>query len=193
MRAVDAGSEALFTAVAATAAALTGLLFVALSVTPHQSTPDRPVVVQEVRAAAAILAFTNALAVSLFGLVPGNNPGYAAVTTSVIGLLFTAAGTRSIVATPETTRRHITRQIGFVVLLAAIFVGELWGGVRLLRNAHAAGATTLVGNLLVALLLVGIARAWELVGDRDTGVVSSLRVLAGRGEARPAGGGAHGN
>jgi hypothetical protein len=29
------------------------------------------------------------------------------------------------------------------------------------------------------LLLIGIARAWELVGDRDTGIITSIAVLAG--------------
>jgi hypothetical protein len=33
---------------------------------------------------------------------------------------------------------------------------------------------------MVSSLLVGIARAWELVGNRDTGIRASLAVLAGR-------------
>ena len=33
--------------------------------------------------------------------------------------------------------------------------------------------------LLVALLIIGIARAWELVGDRDTGIIASIAVLSG--------------
>ena len=56
----------LFAAIAGCAAALTGLLFVAMSVAPAA----RRGVIQQVRAAAALLAFTNALTVSVFGLVP---------------------------------------------------------------------------------------------------------------------------
>ena len=63
-------------AIADCAAALTGLLLVAMTVARRHSPADRPVVIEQVRAAASILAFTNALAVSLFGLVPGNNIGY---------------------------------------------------------------------------------------------------------------------
>jgi hypothetical protein len=81
----------LFAAVAATAGSLTGLLFVALSVTGRARAAG-PSAIQQVRAAAALLAFTNAMAVSLFSLVPGTNPGYPAVVLGVIGLLFTAAG-----------------------------------------------------------------------------------------------------
>jgi hypothetical protein len=38
----------------------------------------------------------------------------------------------------------------------------------------------LIGYALVTSLLVGIARAWELVGGVDTGIIASLVVLAGR-------------
>ena len=40
-------------------------------------------------------------------------------------------------------------------------------------------AAGLVSNLLVALLIIGIVRAWELVGDRETGIIASIAVLAG--------------
>ncbi|QMU77782.1 hypothetical protein GXW83_20895 [Streptacidiphilus sp. PB12-B1b] len=175
----------LFTAVSSCAAALTGLLFVAMSVAPSQGTPERPAIVQQVRAGAAILCFTNALSVSLFGLVPGNNLGYAAVPLSVIGLFFTAAGARSIVANPPAQRKHKRRQISFIVLLLCLFGSELLGGIRLLVHRHNNGAAELVGNLLVAMLLIGIARAWEMVGDRETGILASIAVLAGRGPDTP--------
>lgn len=73
----------LFAAIATAAAALTGLLFVAISVAPRHSSTTEDGVLQDVRAAASLLAFTNALAVSLFGLVPGNNVGYPAVVLGV--------------------------------------------------------------------------------------------------------------
>jgi hypothetical protein len=38
----------------------------------------------------------------------------------------------------------------------------------------------MIGYALVTSLIVGIARAWELVGDRNTGILASLAVLAGR-------------
>ena len=57
-------------AIATSAGALTGLLFVAVSAAPRRGS-DAPAVIQQVRAAAALVAFFNALAVSIFGLVPG--------------------------------------------------------------------------------------------------------------------------
>ena len=91
----------LFTAVATCAAGLIGLLFVAISVGPREGTAVQPPVIQQVRAASALVAFTNALAVSLFGLVPGNGAGYASIAVGVVGILFTAASVRSIVSSRD--------------------------------------------------------------------------------------------
>ncbi len=168
----------LFPAVATSAAALIGLLFVAMTVAARRNPADRPAVIMQVRAASCILAFTNALAVSLFGLVPGNNVGYPTIVVAVIGIFFTAAGARSIFSS-HLTRRHVPRQIALVTALMVTFAFELAGGIDLLLNPDSSGAAELVGNLLVVLLIIGIARAWELVGDRDTGIITSIAILAG--------------
>jgi hypothetical protein len=168
----------LLPAIADCAAALTGLLFVALTVARRHSPPDRPVVIEQVRAAASILAFTNALAVSLFGLVPGNNIGYPAAVLAVVGILFTAAGTRSIFSS-HLPRRHVPRQLALIALLLTTFAFELAGGIALILNPHSNDAAELVSNLLIALLLIGIARAWELVRDKDTSIIGSIAVLTG--------------
>src|SRR5450432_1995777 len=154
----------LFATIAGCAAALTGLLFVAISVAPR-STSDRPEVIRQVRAASSILAFTSALAITLFGLIPRNNAGYAATVVGVIGILFTAAGARSIISSPA-ARPYLWGQIGLVALLLAVFGLEFSVGLVLLLNPHDISAVGTVSYLLVASLLIGIARAWELVGDR---------------------------
>ena len=66
-----------------------------------------------------------------------------------------------------------------IALLLATFAFELAGGVVLILHPHSADAAGLVSNLLVALLIIGIVRAWELVGDRATGIISSIAVLTG--------------
>jgi hypothetical protein len=113
---VSATYRDLFATVATAAGALTGLLFVALSLVPRRGSGSGLSVIQQVRAAAAWLAFTNALAVALFGLVPGTNVGYPALVLGVIGIAFTVAGIRSILASRATSRQQL-RQVGLVVLL----------------------------------------------------------------------------
>jgi hypothetical protein len=93
-------------------------------------------------------------------------------------LVFTAAGTRSIFS-GHVPRRHVPRQLALIALLLATFAFELAGGTALILHPHSAGAAGLVSNLLVALLIIGIVRAWELVGDRATDIISSIAVLTG--------------
>jgi hypothetical protein len=169
----------LFAAVAASGGALTGLLFVALSVAPRGVLVTGPRVIMQIRAAAAILAFTNALVVSLYGLVPGTNIGYPAVIVAVIGILFSAAALRSVLSL-ELTRLQLVRQVALVILLLLIFGVELVAGIVVLVNASSTTAIQFIGYAVVTALVVGIARAWELVGERDTGIMASLAVLAGR-------------
>jgi hypothetical protein len=66
-----------------------------------------------------------------------------------------------------------------ITLLLATFAFELAGGIVLILHPHSNGAAELVSNLLVVLLIIGIVRAWELVGDRATGIISSIAVLTG--------------
>jgi hypothetical protein len=168
----------LFVAIAGAAGALTGLLFVALSVAPRPRVAQRPSVIRQVRSAAALLAFSNALAVSLFGLVPHNEIGYPAAVFGLVGLLFTLGGMRSILADPV-ARSRVPTQIGLVVLLLAAFGAEIVAGVSSIARPDGTVAIDVIGNVLAGLLLIGIARSWELVGDRDYGIVSSLLALAG--------------
>jgi hypothetical protein len=176
---VSATYRDLFAAVAATAGSLTGLLFVALSLVPRRGPGSGLPVIQQVRASAAWLAFTNALAVALFGLVPGTNVGYPAVVLGVTGIAFIGAGIRSIVASRATTRQRV-RQVGLVALLLLIFGTELIAGIVLVGRPDSSASTELIGYALVASVLVGVARAWELVGARDTGLLASITTLAGR-------------
>jgi hypothetical protein len=184
-----ATSHDLFAATAETAGALIGLLFVALSVAPRGGPSTGPPVIRQVRAAAALLAFTNGLAVSLFSLVPDTNTGYPAVVLGIIGVLYTAAAIRSI-RMSRATQPQLFQQFELMGLLFLIFGAELISGIALVAAPSSSVALEIIGYALVASLLVGVARAWELVGDRDTGIRASISVLIGRAPTPddPAGG-----
>jgi hypothetical protein len=169
----------LFTAIAGAAGALTGLLFVALSVTVRPPPDSAGGVIHQVRVAAALLAFSNALSVSLYSLVPQTNAGYPAVVLGIIGILFTAAAVRSIRSSPATARQQ-ARQLELIGLLLMIFGVELVSGIIAVASPSSSTPVQAIGYALVTSLIVGIARAWELVGDRNTGILASLAVLAGR-------------
>jgi hypothetical protein len=176
-------SREFFAAAAGTAGALTGLLFVAISVVPRQARMVLPPVVVQIRAAAAMLAFSNALAVSLFSLVPDTNAGYPSAVLGIVGVLFTAAAVRSILSS-HAARRDQVRQLELMTLLLAIFGTELVAGIVAIARPHSATAVEIIGYAIVASVLVGVARAWELVSERDTGVLTSIAVLAGHAPAQ---------
>ena len=174
---VSATYRDLFAAVAAASASLTGLLFVALSLIPRRDSGSGLSVIQQVRAAAAWLAFTNALAVAMFALVPGTNVGYPALVLGIVGIAFTGAGMRSILGSEATSGQQL-RQLELVVLLVLIFGTELIAGIVLLARPDNSTSAQVIGYALVASLLLGIARSWELVGQRDTGLIASITTLA---------------
>ena len=168
----------LFTTAATAAGALTGLLFVAMSVTSQRALVSGPPVIRQIRASAALLAFTNTLAISLFGLVPDTNIGYPAVVVAVIGIMFTAAAIRSILAS-RASPAQIRNQTGLIVILLLICVTELVAGVILLANPASISSVQTIGYAVVTSTLVGIGRAWEFIGERETGLLASLGILAG--------------
>jgi hypothetical protein len=168
----------LFAAIAAAAAALTGLLFVAISVAPRRGPATGPVVIRQIRAAAALLCFVNALACSLYGLVPEGNVGYPSLVLGITGILFTAAAIRSVLSTGSAPRQKFG-QAGLFILLFLIFGTGVVSGIAVIANPGNTGQLQLIGYALVSSLIVGISRAWELVGDRDTSLFASLATLAG--------------
>jgi hypothetical protein len=176
---VVGGYRDLFVAIAGSAATLTGLLFVALSVTPSRGAARGPLVILQIRTSAALLTFNNALAVSLFGLVPGTNAGIPSLVLGVIGITFSAAAVRSIRASGSPARQQVF-QFELIGLLLLIFGTELVTGIIVIASPRSGEAVQVIGYALITSLIVGISRAWELVGDRDTGLAASIAVLLGR-------------
>ena len=158
-----ASAHQFFSACASVGGALIGLLFVAISVAPERVLGPDASDVHGVRAAATLTAFTNALTVVLFGLIPGFNAGHAAMVVAILGLLFISAGLLRLYPGWRAGQIRLL-DIGFLVGLLGVFVIQLIAGIRLVRDGRDGGDLQTICVLVIVCFLIGIERAWELVG-----------------------------
>ena len=166
-----------FIAAAGVAGALVGLLFVAVSVTQPRLAKEGQHQLHRVRASASLTRFSNALAVSLFALIPGVGVGWTASIVAVLGMVFIAASVLSLVrlhATHGASPRDALFLAGQGVMLAI----QLIAGISAINSPDAVGDVRAIAIIVIASFFIGVARAWELIGGPEIGLFRELRLLA---------------
>jgi hypothetical protein len=174
---VSAEFRDLSLASAGAAGSLIGLLFVAVTIAHERLSTIQ---VSRVRASAALTAFLNALAVSLFALVPGIGIGWTALVVSVSGLSFVVAALLSL----QRVRRSQPSSLldaAFLVGLAVTLVIQLSAGVTAILHPHETNPVQTIAILVIVCFLIGIARSWELIGGPSIGLGGELADIARAG------------
>jgi hypothetical protein len=183
---VPEGLRDFFVASASVAGALIGLLFVTITVAAERlAGAGAGAQIQRIRASAALTSFINALAVSLFALVPGHKIGPTAVAVAGAGLLFITASLLSLIRLHQVHWRSL-RDALFLAGLMITFVVQLILGIRVIVQPSDSGAVNTIMILVVICFLIGIDRAWELVGGPTIGISREVVALV-RSHERDAG------
>jgi hypothetical protein len=164
-----------FSASAAVAGALIGLLFVAISVAAERLTAPDAAQAHRVRASAALTAFINALTVSLFALVPGGLIGWTSFSVAVLGLIFLIASLLSLLRVRKSQPSELRDGL-FLVGLLATFGLQLFFSLHVIRHPQ---TDTLrpIAILVIVCFLIGIARSWELIGGPSIGLRGEITAM----------------
>ena len=171
---VPAGIHDFFLASAGVAGALIGLLFVAISVSGERlAKAEAPAQLHRIRAYAALTAFINALAVSLFSLIPGDQIGTTATVVSCIGLAFVAASLLSLLRLRQ-VRWTTAPDALFLVGLAVTFGFQLNAALDVSSRPGDSGSVADLAILVTVCFFIGIARAWELIGGPSIGITREV-------------------
>jgi hypothetical protein len=166
----------MFVASAGVAGALIGLLFVAISVEHERLTAPDADQVHRVRASAALTSFTNAFVISLFALIPGVGLRWTAFVVSLLGLFFVAGSLLSLRRVSQ-VKPVAPRDALFLVGLIVAFGLQLLFSLQLISRATNVGAAKGIAILVVVCFLIGIARAWELIGGPSIGLGSEVTAI----------------
>jgi hypothetical protein len=171
------GYSSFFDQGAEVAGTLIGLLFVAISLSPH----DRQAVPFRVHTAAAFTALIDALVVSLTALLPGDSVGTSALAASIAGLSTTVGLT--VVSIQRWPGRRLLRDLAAIPFLAAAYLIQLLDSTRLLTTAAKPDALRTQAALVIFFLLVAITSAWQLIGAHGGMLLSVIAETASRHRA----------
>ena len=167
-----------FAGCATVSGALIGLLFVAISVSPEKLAGDRASTDHIVKAGAAFSALVNTLVMALVALMPGAGLGLASIILAAAGLS-TSAGL-IVLLYREHQGRIRPGQVIVLAFLVVLYGLELIFGILLDGSPKDTNQVGNLGTLAIVFYLFAIGRAWQLVGARDTSLLSRIAEVAQR-------------
>ncbi len=165
-----------FSASTGAAAALVGLLFVAVSLAPEQIVTRQAPVERRAVAGSAFTALINAFFVSLVALIPHFNSGTLIGSFSSLSLLTSLIQAWSLLRLRKGWQSFLRR--AFLVCLSLGLYGlELRNAVGLITDPTDVGFVYGLLFMLLGILGLGLTCAWELLGAHRYGLGGWLNPL----------------
>ena len=158
---VPAGYASYFAAAATAAAALIGLLFVAVSVRDGTIVGENAMPGGEPLAITAFAGLVNSFVVALLGLIPKINIGVAAVVMALLSLFTVARLQRRL--------HSQRRQVAVRTLTLIAYTAQLAIGIDLIANSHDSGQVENLAFIIFVSLVVSLQRAWSLLEGKHLG------------------------
>jgi hypothetical protein len=171
-----------FIATAGAAAALTGLLFIAVSLAPERTAGPRAPVERRLVASGVLGSLSDAFFVSLLMLLPSNNVGVGVLVFAI--LYFAGFVPYALIATARVN--GLGRRLRRATLLVTALVTYGWQvliALDILRDPRALGPFEAIGALVLVLFGISLVRAWELLGASRFGLFARLSPLRDIDEA----------
>ena len=175
---VPASYHDFFSACASVAGALIGLLFVAISISPAKLSGPRAENDHQLKAAMAFSALVNTLIIALVTLLPGASLSLAVIIAAAGGLSSTAG--LIILLLRDTRLRVRLDQLILPAVLLGLYGLQLAVGIELGGSPRNPGHLGSLGGLCIGFFGFAIARAWALVGARDSSLLATVVQMAHR-------------
>jgi hypothetical protein len=167
-----------FLASSGAAAALVGLLFVAISVAPEHIVQAIAPIERQAMAASSFTALLNAFFISLGALIP-LNIGTLTLIMSVLGII-----NSSVLAWNLLKKRgrwqNVVRRVYLILVSFIIYGYEFYYAILIIKEPNNVGYFYVLAGLLLGVYGIGLTRAWQLLGARRYGLggwLSPLREL----------------
>ena len=171
---VPPGFTTFFATGASAGAALVGLLFVAVSIAPHETVKASAPIERQAISSSAFTALVNAFFICMSALIPGSNVGTVGVLLGALGMLNTLSLTRHLVREGW----HGWKVLGQRGLLVAagliIYSYEIYFAISLLLAPNDRGPLYGLMGLLISVYGLGIVRAWQLLGAQHFSILSGF-------------------
>ena len=178
---VPASYDDFFSACATVAGALIGLLFVAISISPAKLSGPRAENDHQLKAAMAFSALVNTMVIALVALLPGASLSLTVIIVAAAGLSSTAG--LIILLLRDTRLRVRVDQLILPAVLLVLYGLQLANGVELGGSPRNSGQLGSLGGSCIGFFGFAIARAWALVGARDSSLLAAVVEMARRPSA----------